>query len=423
MASSTLMFLMQALVIVVLPSLILRFSGLAGKAPLVIVQIAAGILFGPSVFGRVAPELHMRFFDPASQAAISAIASIAVLIFGLITGLHISPEIFSDRGRMFSRIAAARLIVPTLLGCLAGFLLLTRHPNELLPGVRPAEFALAVGLATGMTALPVLGMILREMHMLGTFLGRLALAVAGFNDIALWGLLGALLAVHSGQAAGNFTGLFAPLCAPIYLAFMFRLGRPLLLRLVAPRAGADMVDERALLVVIAATLASGALTEFMGLDYIIGAFVTGVVTPHHLRKPILDRLEVVTVTFLMPFFFFATGLRTFIDPRQSAFMDIFVVATIVAAVGVIGSVALAVHACGASWTFGGALGALLQAKGMMEVIILTVLLNVGIISASAFAALVLMGVVCTAIAMPLAQFIVARGSEQGLAELNPHPAE
>lgn len=145
--------------------------------------------------------------------------------------------------------------------------------------------------------------------------------------------------------------------------------------------------------------------------------------PHELRKPILDRLEVVTVMFLMPFFFFATGLRTFIDPGQAAFMEIFVVATIVAITGVLSGTALAAHACGASWTFSAALGALLQAKGMMEVIILTVLLNVGVISSSAFAALVLMGVVCTAIAMPLAQLILARGSEHGATEASLYPAE
>lgn len=417
MGLTSLMFLFQALAIVVVPAAVLRFSGMKGKAPLVVVQIVAGIVFGPSVLGRLAPGICEKLFNPASLAAISGIASIAVLLFGLITGLHLEPELFSEKGKLFSRVAAVRLVVPTLLGCLAGFWLLSRHPRELLPGVQPAEFALAVGLAIGMTALPVLGMILREMDMLESFLGRLALAVAGFNDVALWSLLGLLLAVHSGETASNLSGLLLPLSIPLYLAFMARIVRPLLRRQVTERMRGGIVVERALAVVIATTIVSGLMTELMGLDYIIGAFVTGAVMPHELRKPILDRLEVITVMFLMPFFFFSTGLRTMIDPSQAAFNDIFIVSTATAIIGIISSTALAAYSGGTSWTFAAALGALLQSKGMMEVIILTVLLNVGIISSSTFAALVLMGVVCTAIAMPLARLALARASRVGSAEV------
>jgi len=423
MASSNLVFLFDALGIVVLPAAALRLSGLKGKIPLVIVQIAAGIALGPSVLGRFAPDASASLLNPASLSAISGVASIAVLLFGLITGLHLGPEVFSERGQIFWRVSAARLMTPTLLGCAAGYYLLTRYPGELLPGVRPLEFALAVGLATGMTALPVLGMILKEMELLETFLGRLALGVAGFNDVALWALLGLLLAAHSGQTSGNVLGLLAPLCVPLYLVSMFKFARPLLRKLVTARMRHGRIDERALAAVIAATIASGVLTELMGLDYIIGAFVTGAVMPQELRKPILKRLEVVTVMFLMPFFFFATGLKTFIDPSQPAFMELFAVATVVAIAGVMSGTALTARVSGASWTFSTALGALLQAKGMMEVIILTILLNVGIISSSAFAALVLMGVVCTAIAMPLTQLILTRRQSAAAQDLNFLPAE
>ncbi len=179
MASTNLIFLFDALGIAVLPAAARRFSGLKGKAPLIIVQIAAGIAFGHSVLGRFAPDVYARLFSPGSLSAMSGVASIAVLPFGLITGLHLGPKVFAERGRVFVRIAAARLITPTLLGCAARFFLRARHPCELLPGVPPVEFTFAVGLATGMAALPVLGMILREMALLETFLSRLALGVAG----------------------------------------------------------------------------------------------------------------------------------------------------------------------------------------------------------------------------------------------------
>src|SRR5271168_3680569 len=108
-------FLVLALVVVVLPVAVLRFSGLKGVVPLVVVQILVGIALGPSVFGRVAPEFFQMFINPASLASLAGIGSIAVLIFGLITGLHLGPGILRDNGRMFSVVAAANVMVPTAL--------------------------------------------------------------------------------------------------------------------------------------------------------------------------------------------------------------------------------------------------------------------------------------------------------------------
>src|SRR4029077_4074892 len=137
-------FLVLALAVVVLPVAALRFSGLKGLVPLVVVQILVGIALGPSVFGRLAPGLFQTFINPASLASLSGIASIAVLIFGLITGLHLGPDILRDNGRMFSAVAIARVIVPIAIGCLAGFWILARHPEELPQGISSAEFAVAV---------------------------------------------------------------------------------------------------------------------------------------------------------------------------------------------------------------------------------------------------------------------------------------
>jgi Kef-type K+ transport system membrane component KefB len=401
-------FLVLALVVVVLPVAVLRFSGLKGLVPLVVIQIMVGIALGPSVFGRVAPGLFQMFINPASIASISGIASIAVLIFGLITGLHLGPEILRDNGRMFSVVAAARIMVPTALGCLAGFWILARHPDELPPGISFAEFAVAVGICTGLTALPVLGAILREMDLLGSRIGQLALGIAGVNDAAIMMLLSVLLTARAGQMAGGSFGLATLLLVPLYLVFMIWVARPLLGSMVVARMRDGLVDERALAVVGAVTIASALATEAMGLHYIIGAFVTGAVMPVNLRKPILDRLRVLTVTLLMPFFFTLTGLRTLIDPGSSAFLEVFLIATAVAVVGVVGGTALAARLTGASWPFALGLGALLQTKGLMEVIVLAVLLDAGIISANVFAALVLMAVVSTALAMPLARLMLAR---------------
>jgi Kef-type K+ transport system membrane component KefB len=406
-------FLVLALVVVALPVAVLRFSGLKGMVPLVVVQIMVGIVLGPSVFGRVAPGLFQTFINPASLASLAGIGSIAVLIFGLTTGLHLGPGILRDNGRMFSVVAVANVVVPTALGCLAGYWILARHPEELPPGISSAEFAVAVGICTGMTALPVLGAVLREMDLLGSRIGHLALGIAGINDAALWILLSVLLTARAGQMAGGSFGLATLVLVPLYLVFMIRVVRPLLGSMVVARMRDGMVDERALAVVGAVTIVSALATEAMGLHYIIGAFVTGAVMPANLRKPILDRLQVLTVVLLMPFFFALTGLRTLIDPGSPAFLELFLIATAVAVVGIVGGTALAARLTGASWPFALGLGALLQTKGLMEVIVLTVLLDSGIISANVFAALVLMAVVSTALAMPLARLILAREAVAG----------
>jgi Kef-type K+ transport system membrane component KefB len=407
----SLVFLVLALVIVALPVAILRFSGLKGQVPLVVVQIAVGIAIGPSVFGRAVPEIYQIFVNPASLSALSGIGSIAVLIFGLITGLHLGPEILRDSGRTFSMVAAFNILVPTALGGLAALWIASRYPEEVPPGIGPAEFAMAIGICTAMTALPVLGAILREMDLLGTRVGQFALGIAGINDAALWILLSVLLTVRAGHTAGGLFGLLALLLlVPLYLFVMVRFVRPLLASMVVARMRGDMVDERALAIVSVVTIASALATEAMGLHYIIGAFVTGAVMPENLRKPILDRLQVLTVTLLMPFFFALTGMRTLIDLGSPAFLEVFLVVTAVAVVGIIGGTAVAARLGGLSWPFALGLGALLQTKGLMEVIVLTVLLDSGIISSGVFAAMILMALVSTALAMPLARLMLARGT-------------
>jgi Kef-type K+ transport system membrane component KefB len=216
------------------------------------------------------------------------------------------------------------------------------------------------------------------------------------------------LTAVAGHATGGTGVIISLVLLPVYLLIMVRVVRPLLGWLVTCRMQNGEVRERALAVVGAMTIASALATEAMGLHYILGAFVAGVVTPENLRKPILDRLQVMTVAVLMPFFFMLTGLRTLIDPASSAFLEIFVAATVVAVIGKVGGSAITARLTGESWPTALGLGALLQTKGLMEVIVLTILLDAGIISANVFAALILMAVVSTALAMPLARVMLAQ---------------
>jgi Kef-type K+ transport system membrane component KefB len=208
--------------------------------------------------------------------------------------------------------------------------------------------------------------------------------------------------------------IYLLITVPVYLVLMVWVVRPVLGRMVAARMGDKGVNTRALVVVGAVTIASALATELMGLHYIIGAFLIGAIMPADLRKPILDRLQVMTVALLMPFFFTLTGMRTFIELGSPTLLEVFTVTTGVAAVGIISGTAVPARLFGESWSFGLGLGSLLQAKGLTELIVLTILLDAGIVSARIFAAMILMALVCTALAMPLARVILAKAGERRL---------
>jgi Kef-type K+ transport system membrane component KefB len=412
-------FLLQAFVIVAVPAILRRLTRVKGILPLVTMQIMVGIALGPSVFGKLAPSYFQIFGSPAALSPLSGLATVAVLIFGLISGLHLDPAVFGGRERAFWPIAIATIACPMMLGCLAGYWILSRFPFELLPGVSPAVFAAAMGICVSMKALPVLAAILGEMGLFGSRVGHVALGVASVNDITLWVLLGILLTAAAAGHAGQGQGLSAVwllALAPIYLFLMVRFVRPVLARMVSARIddGDEAVTTQGAIVVGGATILSGLATELLGLHYIIGAFVVGTIIPGHLHKPILDRLQVMTVALLMPFFFTLTGMRTLIDLNSPVLLQVFSIAMAVGAVGIIGGAALAARISGERWSFGLALGSLLQAKGLTELIVLTVLLDAHIMSPRIFAPMVLMALASTAIAMALARLVLAKAGERRL---------
>jgi Kef-type K+ transport system membrane component KefB len=344
-----------------------------------------------------------------------------VLIFGMISGLHLDPDIFSGNERGFWPIAAASVVVPMTVGLLAGGWILARHPDELLPGVAAIEFMAAIGICVSMNALPVLAAILGEMGLFGSRVGKLALGVAGVNNLVLWIVLGVLLTAAAGHGEGGhgFTPVYLLVLAPLYVILMVRIVRPVLGKMIMVRMSDDVVNTRALVLVGAATMASALATELMGLHYIIGAFLIGAIMPIKLRQPILDRLQVVTVALLMPFFFTLTGMRTLIDLNSPALLEVFVVTAAAAAAGILGGTAIAARLFGETWSVAVGLGSLLQSKGLTELIVLTVLLEAHIISPTIFSAMILMAVFSTALAMPLARMALARASEERTPVGNP----
>jgi Kef-type K+ transport system membrane component KefB len=409
-------FLLWAFVIIALPVALLRVSGLSGLFPLVVVQIAIGIAMGPSIFGRIAPDYFHVFASPQMLTSFSGIALVGVLIFALITGLHVESGTFDGKERSFWAIAAANIAAPMTLGGLAAYWILIRHPEELLPGIPPVEFVAAVAICVSMKALPVLGAILGEMDLLGRRIGNLAVGVAGINDLILWGLLGIVLTAVAGHSGGSHgvPPVFLLILLPAYLITMVKIVRPVLGAMVTARIRDGVVSTGALVLVGAATIASALMTELMGLHYIIGAFLLGAVLPADVHGPLVDRLQVMTVALLMPFFFTLTGMRTLIDLSSPALLEVLVVTTVAGAGGIIGGTVVAARFFGEKWPVALCLGSLLQTKGLTELIVLTVVLDAHIISPRIFSAMIVMALVCTAFAMPLARLALSRSGERKL---------
>ena len=298
-------------------------------------------------------------------------------------------------------IAGSSLLLPFVTGYTGGAWIATWDATA---GAHPIGFAVAVGICTSVTAIPVLGAILREMGLLADHVGQTALSLAAVNDAALWVAITLLLTMTGVGSASSIKLLLVP----VYFAGMFWLVRPLLAR----AAGRMLVDgqlrDSALAMIGGIAIASALLTEIIGIEFILGAFVAGVVMPPALRKPALDRLESVTLILLMPFFFTLTGLKTFIDLGSTGFLEVFLLTTTMAIASKMLSTALAARWVGKSWPVAISLGSLMQTKGLMEVVILTIFRSAGLISSEVFSALILMSLVCTALAMPVAAIALSR---------------
>ena len=396
-----LLFLIQAILLIAGPFLLWRLTGLRRVVPMVVVQILIGIALGPSLLGHLAPDLWQALFAKPSLAPLSGLALLAVVFFAFLTGLHLDLAEFRGCGRAFVGISLSSMMVPTLVGGTLGWWIAAAFPDMAGPKADPLLFAAGFGICVGVTALPVLGAILREMGLLGDRVGRLALGYAAVNDALLWLLITGVLAWAAG-GSGGFGGVaLVAVLGFAYLAATELLARPLLARLMDRIAPGGEVGDIAVVVTCAALLGSAAVTELIGLHYILGAFVAGTAMPRRLAAAILDRLEHFATLILLPFFFTLTGLKVDLDLSASAQWWVFALATVATVAGKILGTTLPARLAGEGRADSWRLGTLMSCKGLMEVIVLTILLEAGVLSDACFSAMVLMAVVVTALTQPM----------------------
>lgn len=402
-------FVAESALLIALPYVVWRHLGLRRVAPLAVVQVMAGLALGPSILGVIAPDFQHWLFPAANLAKLSGVATFAVVLFTFLTGMHLDEKMVRITRPATLGIALSSFLVPLMLGSGLGFWLTTWNAGVVGPNALPWQFAVGFGICIAVTALPVLSAILREMKIIDTELGQQALGYAAINDAGLWIMVSALLVIVAGSHADNPWRLA---WIPVFLVVVLALV-PWLMRRVAAmrRASNGQGDVNDTVLIVACTLAFCAAvgSEYVGLGYVIGAFLAGVAMPSEVRATLLRRLDWPAALLLMPFFYMVTGLRTEFDLLSSSMIWLVAVATALAMIGKIAGVALPSVLSGESWRRSLALGTLLQSKGLMEVLVITIFTDAGIVTSIVFSAVILVAVICTLATMPLTWFVLGSG--------------
>lgn len=374
--------------------------------PPVIGEVVAGILLGPSCFGALAPGAAAALLPTEVTGHLGILAQIGVILYMFVVGLELDTELVARQGTDSVAIAVSGMATPFILGL---FLALGLYPRLATQDVPFTVFTLFMGVALSVTAFPVLARILTDRGLVGTPLGSRALACAAAGDAAAWCLLALAAGVarsNAGAAAQTLAGTIA------FFAFMVFAVRPLL-RGWLRRRGNDLSQSEAG-VLLVGVLASAWATEMIGIHALFGAFLFGAIIPH--RSPAARQMEnrlrdVVTVLFLPAYFAF-TGLRTRIGLVDG--LDQWLICGVIVAaatLGKFGGTWAAARATGTSWKDSAALGTLMNTRGLMELVVLNIGLDLGVISPSLFAMMVIMALVTTVATGPALQMlgVVPRG--------------
>lgn len=374
---------------------------LAGQ-PAVMGEVIAGILLGPSLLGRVAPQLAAGLLPPSPSSigiTLGVIAQMGVILYMFTVGLELDFSLLRARARSTLSISHASIVAPFLLGAALSLYL---YPREAAPGASFFVFSLFMGASMSVTAFPLLARILTDRRMTQTPLGVMALSCAAANDAAAWCLLALLVGVAQGQA---MSALYVVGLTLIYMGGMFVLVRPIAAR-VAPKFDGARSPQTVIAWIFVALLLSALATETIGVHAIFGAFVLGAVIPHdsELARELRRQLEGIGSMLLLPAFFAYTGMRTQLG-LISGWENWLACGLIVAAAtaGKFGGTLLSARLTGAGWRQSAMLGALMNTRGLMELIILNIGLDLGAISPTLFAMMVVMALATTFATTPILQ--------------------
>jgi len=373
--------------------------------PPVIGEVVGGILLGPSLLGYLSPAAYTFLLPPEIAPSLNVVAQLGVMIYMFLVGLELNPAFLRSRLRSTIAISQASIILPFILGAgLAWYI----RPQLAPAGVPFTSFALFMGLAMSITAFPVLARILSDSRLTRTELGTVALTCAATDDVTAW----CLLAFVSGvvQASGTSIVSIAALTLG-FIAFMFTVVRPFAVRAARPNDD-DKPSSAAIAFTLVGMLLAAVTTEAIGIHAIFGAFLFGAIIPHdsRLAHVLKESLQNLVTVLLLPAFFAFTGMRTQINLVSGTYeWAVCLIIIAVATFGKFGGSFLAARLTGMASRQAAAIGVLMNTRGLMELIVLNVGLELGVISPTLFTMMVIMALATTIATTPILHRLM-RGS-------------
>jgi len=365
----------------------------------VIGEIIGGILLGPSVFGRIAPHSSSALFPPHSFGSFEVLSNIGLILFLFLIGSELSYEDLRRQKTTATLASVMSILLPFAMAVIVSPVL---HSHFAPQGIGRLPFMLFLGISMSITALPVLARILEERGLQSTPLGATSLMCAVVDDVCAWLLLAVALTLL--PSADNATPISHRLLWLVaYVAVMVCVVRPLG-RWLVRRSTSTALSYELFAVIIAMVLASAAATEAIGVHPLFGAFLAGLCFPRveSWQRAVRTRLEMIVSVLLLPLFFAVTGMKTRLDLLTGTKVWLWTgLVLLIAIAGKMGGAVVAARWTGQSWQNALALGALLNTRGLVELIVLNIAYNAHVFSPMLFTMLVIMALVTTMLTSPL----------------------
>lgn len=394
--------LLQIITIIIIARIVGVMFRLIGQ-PMVIGEIAAGVILGPSLFGAYFPEMSGFLFPVASLGNLQFLSQIGLILFMFIIGMELDLKILKNRASDAVIISHASIVIPFSLGVgLAYFLYTDLSPDH----INFLSFSLFMGISMSITAFPVLARIVQERGMTKTHIGALVITCAAADDITAWSILAAVVAIVK---AGSFVNsLYTIALALVYIVIMLKVIKPFLQKLGDIHSSKENLGKSIVAIFFVVLFLSAYTTELIGIHALFGAFMAGVIMPGNprFRNIFVEKLEDVAVVLFLPLFFVFTGLRTEIGLLNDVELwKDFALIIAVAVVGKFVGSALAAKFVGQRWKDSLMIGALMNTRGLMELVVLNIAYDLGVLSPEIFTMLVLMALVTTFMTGPALAFI------------------
>ncbi|BEV06477.1 MULTISPECIES: cation:proton antiporter [Chryseobacterium] len=373
------------------------------KQPSVIGEMIAGIVLGPSLVGMYFPEFSAFLFPKESLGNLQFLSQIGLILFMYIVGMELDLSVLRKKAHDAVVISHASIIIPFALGIGLSYFIYKEFAPE---GIQFTSFALFIAIAMSITAFPVLARIVQERNLQKTKLGTVVITCAAADDITAWCILAAVIAIVK---AGSFeSSLYVILMAIAYVFFMIKIVRPFLKRIGDLQAGKSTINKPMVAIFFLTLILSAYATEVIGIHALFGAFMAGAIMPENakFRTLFIDKVEDVALVLLLPLFFVFTGLRTQIGLLNDSHLWItagFIILT--AVIGKFAGSALTAKFLGINWKESLTIGALMNTRGLMELIVLNIGYDLGVLSPQIFAMMVIMALFTTFMTGPALDFI------------------